>query len=74
MSDDVYKNQIVYLNEQIMKQADKLRRIKSLANEVELAYANALKSDDTVFREFIKGAFVPTMEYIRQVNEIISEE
>ena len=73
MSDEVYKNQIVYLNEQIIKQADKLQRIKTLANDVELAYQNALNSDDAVFREFIRGAFVPTMEYIRQVNEIIRE-
>lgn len=73
MSDEVYKNQIVYLNEQLIKQADKLQRIKALANDVELAYQNALKSDDDIFREFIRGAFVPTMEYIRQVNEIIRE-
>ena len=73
MCDVTYKDQIVYLNEQLMLLSDKLQRIKTLANDVQLAYENAIKSDDPVFNEFIKGAFVPTMEYIRQVDEIIKE-
>ena len=73
MCDVTYKDQIVYLNEQIMRLSDKLQRIKTLANDVQLEYENAIKSDDPVFNEFIKGAFVPTMEYIRQVDEIIKE-
>ena len=73
VSDITYKDQIVYLNQQVMKLSDKLQRIATLANDVELAYEEAMQSDDKIFCEFIKGAFAPTMEYIRQVRAITEE-
>lgn len=57
----------------MMKLSDKLPRIATLANDVELAYEEAMQSENKIFSEFIKGAFAPTMEYIRQVDEIIKE-
>lgn len=72
-TDITYKDQIVYLNQQVMKLSDKLQRIATLANDVELAYEEAIQSEDKIFCEFIKGAFAPTMEYIRQVRAITEE-
>lgn len=72
-TDITYKDQIVYLNQQVMKLSDKLQRIATLANDVELAYEEAMQSEDQIFCEFIKGAFAPTMEYIRQVRAITEE-
>ena len=72
-TDITYKDQIVYLNQQVMKLSDKLQRIATLANDVELAYEEAMQSEDKIFCEFIKGAFAPTMEYIRQVRAITEE-
>ena len=73
VSDITYKDQIVYLNQQVMKLSDKLQRIATLANDVELAYEEAMQSEDKIFCEFIKGVFAPTMEYIRQVRAITEE-